>query len=188
MEFNNVCMLSNVKQNEYISEDVFPKMNTLVQYFIAMCSSRMYPHPPQGTFTKIPRGRGVSKSKLLKESMRLNQNFRGVGREFKLKTSSWDWYGYLLEQHNGLVCQASCISVYFQQTCKLLTHLSIKNAKTNQSKIWFIYYVQELPVWSQGFHFNTYIQLNQIFKDSFHIFLYKKNNSNKKTWFMDKLL
>lgn len=77
MEFNNVCMLSNVKQNEYISEDVFPKMNTLVQYFIAMCSSRMYPHPPQGTFTKIPRGRGVSKVKTFKGKYEAKPKFPG---------------------------------------------------------------------------------------------------------------
>lgn len=134
MEFNNVCMLSNVKQNEYISEDVFPKMNTLVQYFIAMCSSRMYPHPPQGTFTKIPRGRGVSKVKTFKGKYEAKPKFPG-GLDRDSNQKLLHGTGMDTFWNNGLVCQASCISVYFQQTCKLLTHLSIKNAKTNQSKI-----------------------------------------------------
>ena len=49
----------------------------------------MYPCPPQGKLTEIPRGRGVSKALFLKESMTPKWNFRrGGGGGFQTKKPS----------------------------------------------------------------------------------------------------
>ena len=77
---------------------------------------------------------------------------------------------------------AQCTKLYaFQCNFKKLVICShiifVDKECQNESIKDLIYIVQELPVWSQEVHFNTYIQLNQIFKDSFHVFLSKKHES-----------
>jgi len=45
-----------------------------------LCIFRKYPYPPQRRLLKILKGRGVSKTKILKEIMKPNWNFWRSGR------------------------------------------------------------------------------------------------------------
>ena len=44
-----------------------------------LCSSRKYPCPPQGRFTEIPRGRGVSKALFFEGKYDTKMEFRRGG-------------------------------------------------------------------------------------------------------------
>jgi len=56
------------------------------RYFGGMCSSTKNPYPPHGRSSEIPRGRGVSKAKILDAKYEAKPEFPGGRGDAKQKT------------------------------------------------------------------------------------------------------
>lgn len=91
MSLNNIFILCDVCKSQH------------VLCLFEMCSSGKYPYTPHGRSLEIPREWGVSKAKILKQSMGLSWNVqRGGGILFKTPSVGGVWIFYGTTQYTTI--------------------------------------------------------------------------------------